>query len=155
MRERDAEYWAALLFEAHEPDGPARGPLTCYECHARVDRLGNHLERPSYGGRGHGGQRSGAPGVRYCRAEAKARAHGSKQYVGRHSIFKRDGWMCQICFRPVNPELKWPDPDSATLDHIVPFSLGGEHTRENVRLAHARCNGHHFWRGGQQFTDRT
>jgi 5-methylcytosine-specific restriction endonuclease McrA len=29
---------------------------------------------------------------------------------------------------------------SATLDHVVPISVGGEHTRENVRCAHLRCN---------------
>lgn len=55
-------------------------------------------------------------------------------------VFDRDGWVCGICGKPVDPALEWPDPYCATLDHIKPLSLGGGHVWENVRLAHARCN---------------
>lgn len=55
-------------------------------------------------------------------------------------IFERDNWLCGICGTPVDAGLVWPDPWSATLDHVVPLSKGGAHTRANTQLAHARCN---------------
>lgn len=55
-------------------------------------------------------------------------------------IFERDGWACQLCMQPVDPDLRWPDPFSASLDHITPLSKGGHHLRSNCQLAHLRCN---------------
>lgn len=55
-------------------------------------------------------------------------------------IFKRDGWICQLCFDPVDPEFKAPHRWSATLDHIKPLSKGGPHTKANSQLAHYSCN---------------
>ena len=54
------------------------------------------------------------------------------------SIYERDGWRCQICGGKVVRE--WGSPKSATLDHIVPMSCGGPHTRDNLQTAHAVCN---------------
>ena len=48
--------------------------------------------------------------------------------------------VCAICGRPVNFDLKFPNPWSATLDHIIPMSKGGGHTWDNVQIAHAICN---------------
>lgn len=58
----------------------------------------------------------------------------------RMDIFERDDWICGICQKPVDKTLKWPDKGSRTIDHIVPLSLLGDHTPENVRLAHMVCN---------------
>lgn len=55
-------------------------------------------------------------------------------------IYDRDGWRCGLCRRKVNSGLKYPHPRCASLDHIVPLSLGGEHVRANVQLAHLDCN---------------
>lgn len=55
-------------------------------------------------------------------------------------IYERDGWVCGICSDPVDHALTYPDPMSASLDHIEPLSLGGSHTRDNSRCAHLRCN---------------
>lgn len=55
-------------------------------------------------------------------------------------IFERDGWTCGICLEPVEAGLVWPDPMSASLDHVVPLSAGGAHTPENVQCAHLVCN---------------
>lgn len=60
--------------------------------------------------------------------------------VSPREIFKRDGWRCQICGERVNPKLKYPHPFSASLDHIIPLSLGGTHERKNLQLAHLKCN---------------
>lgn len=55
-------------------------------------------------------------------------------------IFERDGWVCQICDRHVDRALKWPHSLSASLDHVIPISKGGDHSRANVQLAHVICN---------------
>lgn len=55
-------------------------------------------------------------------------------------IFERDEWQCGICVEAVDKSLKYPDPRSPSLDHIIPLSFDGDHTRANVRLAHLICN---------------
>lgn len=58
-------------------------------------------------------------------------------------IFDRDGWRCQICGgQCLKHETKHRERHDrkATLDHIVPLSKGGAHTRANVRCAHFICN---------------
>lgn len=55
-------------------------------------------------------------------------------------VFERDGWVCQLCGAPVDPSLRAPSPLSASLDHIVPLSRGGAHSRANTQLAHLLCN---------------
>lgn len=60
--------------------------------------------------------------------------------VERLAIFERDGWACWLCLEQVNPQLRYPDPMSASLDHVVPISLNGPHTEENARCAHLLCN---------------
>lgn len=55
-------------------------------------------------------------------------------------IYERDEWVCGICDNPVDPELAYPDPFSPSLDHIIPLSKRGPHTRANVQLAHLLCN---------------
>lgn len=55
-------------------------------------------------------------------------------------VFERDGWHCRLCGGPVDRELRWPDPASASLDHVVPLVAGGAHSRENTQLAHWLCN---------------
>lgn len=55
-------------------------------------------------------------------------------------IFERDNWICQLCNRPVDPTLSWPDTESKSLDHVIPLSKGGLHTRSNTQLAHLGCN---------------
>lgn len=58
----------------------------------------------------------------------------------RSEIYERDGWICQLCNKSVNPELSFPNPACASLDHVVPLSRGGSHKTTNVQLAHLRCN---------------
>ncbi len=58
----------------------------------------------------------------------------------RFDIYERDKWKCQICKKLIDRSVSVPHPLSATLDHILPTSRGGEHTRANVRCAHFLCN---------------
>jgi hypothetical protein len=51
----------------------------------------------------------------------------------RREIFERDKWICQYCGEKVTPE-------NATLDHFIPQSKGGKHTKENLRTCCLICN---------------
>ncbi len=55
-------------------------------------------------------------------------------------VFIRDGWICQICHKRVDKRFKYPNPMSASLDHILPLSRGGTHTYANIQLTHWVCN---------------
>ena len=65
-------------------------------------------------------------------------------------IYERDGWRCGICTKRVRPSRFKRDPDGPSLDHMIPLSLGGTHSRANVRLTHLRCNNARGVRGDVQ-----
>jgi hypothetical protein len=71
---------------------------------------------------------------------AKRLKHVAKERFDRVDIYERDSWICQLCNEPVDKTLKYPNLMSASLDHILPVSLGGAHTTVNVQLAHLGCN---------------
>ena len=76
-------------------------------------------------------------------AEHRRRARlagGEVEKFANVEIFERDGWKCGICRRAISPGLAYPDPMSVSLDHIVPISRGGGHTRANTRASHLSCN---------------
>lgn len=55
-------------------------------------------------------------------------------------VYLRDNWTCWLCSESINREASWPEPDSASVDHVVALSKGGGHTMRNVKAAHLRCN---------------
>lgn len=55
-------------------------------------------------------------------------------------IRQRDEDVCHICQKPIDAALLWPDPQSLTFDHVIPIARGGEHSMDNIKVAHARCN---------------
>jgi len=55
-------------------------------------------------------------------------------------IYERDNWTCQICHKKVKKGLNGRNLLQPSLDHIIPLSLGGSHTRINVRCTHLGCN---------------
>ncbi|HEU4590839.1 MAG TPA: HNH endonuclease, partial [Steroidobacteraceae bacterium] len=59
--------------------------------------------------------------------------------VSKGAIAKRDRWVCKLCGVKVDRRLEWPHPMSASIDHIVPISKGGEHSNANCQLAHLVC----------------
>ena len=56
------------------------------------------------------------------------------------AIAKRDKYKCHICRKRVNMNLEHNDKYSPTMDHLIPISLGGDHSYANIRLAHRTCN---------------
>ena len=82
-------------------------------------------------------------------SEARRASHHKRRALKRGAeaeslnsieVFERDAWTCGLCAEPVDPALAWPDPMSASLDHILPLSRGGSHTSANVQCAHLSCN---------------
>jgi hypothetical protein len=72
---------------------------------------------------------------------ARAERFGVKyETVIRSRVFERDAWTCGICDTPVDSGLKYPDPMSVSLDHVVPMCAGGTHTYDNVQCSHLYCN---------------
>lgn len=59
------------------------------------------------------------------------------RYGPRQAIFERDGWRCQLCGAPIAPELTFPHPGSASIDHRDP---DGPHDPSNWQAAHLGCN---------------
>jgi len=71
----------------------------------------------------------------------KARERGATiERFGAHEVFERDGWVCGLCTEPVDRSVAHPHPMSASLDHIVPLSKGGKHSRDNTQCSHLTCN---------------
>lgn len=73
--------------------------------------------------------------------QARARKHGVRyEPIDVTTVYTRDRWRCGICRRQVNPKLTYPHPMSASLDHLLPLALGGDHVYANVQAAHLQCN---------------
>lgn len=60
-------------------------------------------------------------------------AEGVIEHIDPRAVYERDHEICGICGEHV-------EPADISVDHIAPLSLGGQHTWENVRLAHLLCN---------------
>jgi 5-methylcytosine-specific restriction endonuclease McrA len=65
----------------------------------------------------------------------KARIRGAeiREAVDPAIVWARDNGKCHICG-------KRADPDDWHLDHLVPVSLGGDHSYANVAVSHPLCN---------------
>jgi 5-methylcytosine-specific restriction endonuclease McrA len=55
------------------------------------------------------------------------------EIVDPEKVFSRDKGICHICGCPVQEE-NWE------MDHVIPLSVGGNHTYENVAVSHRSCN---------------
>ena len=54
--------------------------------------------------------------------------------------FKAAGAACHICGRPIDYDLKSPDPMSFEVDHLQPIAKGGTDTIDNAGASHRTCN---------------
>ncbi len=81
--------------------------------------------------------------VRVRRKMERARLRNVQvEKVDPIKVFERDGWKCQICGGKT-PKAKrgMIDERAPELDHIVPLSVGGEHSYKNTQCACRECNG--------------
>ena len=88
----------------------------------------------------------------YCSNDCGARARERRRHeLGlkrtdkkspsvKAKIYFRDNGKCQICFQSIDTELKYPNPLSFSLDHILPRSQGGTDAFHNLRSTHLVCN---------------
>ena len=66
--------------------------------------------------------------------------HRAQFDKNKRIIYATQG-VCGICGLPVDKTLRWPDPMSKTVDHIIPVSKGGHPSDiSNLQLAHFSCN---------------
>lgn len=73
-----------------------------------------------------------------CYACKRARHLRHKTSV--NILRNRDGSQCRICDTDIDFLLRFPEPKSPSVDHIIPFSLGGTNDESNLQLAHLICN---------------
>lgn len=95
-------------------------------------------------------QQFGPDPARYCTPRCRRRAVHARHEARKRKafvedvlprvVFERDGWRCHICRRKVNRNVVVPHPKAATIDHLTPLALGGQHELANVRTAHFICN---------------
>ncbi len=73
------------------------------------------------------------------RREALKKGATRSEKIDRQSVYEFDRYICWICGEyadPGNEDWKW----RPSLDHVVALMDGGDHTYENLRTAHRRCN---------------
>lgn len=73
----------------------------------------------------------------------KKRAVRRKGFVEDVSVgvlLKKNKSLCGICGMVIPKDVRHPHPMSATIDHIIPMSLGGSHSYDNTQPAHRKCN---------------
>jgi 5-methylcytosine-specific restriction endonuclease McrA len=66
-------------------------------------------------------------------ARRKVFEHNKKIILATQSV-------CGICGQPIDKSIKYPDPMSPTVDHIIPCAKGGSDDLDNLQLAHRKCN---------------
>lgn len=74
------------------------------------------------------------------RSRAKAAGALIVEEVLFSVVVERAAGACGICSQSVDLTLAARHPLSATIDHIIPFTAGGEHSYANTQLAHWACN---------------
>jgi 5-methylcytosine-specific restriction endonuclease McrA len=118
-----------------------RGPFKCKEC--------GRIFQPEFG------DTSDSYCCETCRkrAERRYKRYGNSEYL-RHKaenngerfnpidVLKRDHWTCQLCGVKTPKRLRGTFKDNAPeLDHIIPLSMGGEHSMRNTQCLCRKCNG--------------
>lgn len=120
----------------------SRPTVTCQPCRRRANTSVEGIERQRALNRGYSATyRAKHRPKSFKSHRARARHFGvAYELIIPRRVYIRDDWRCGICGKAVDPQLSWPDTQCASLDHIVPMSLGGGHLYVNVQCAHWMCN---------------
>lgn len=86
---------------------------------------------------------AGIAGRRVRKQKERARLKAAYvECVDPIKVFERDGWRCHLCGRHTPRKLRGSyRPNAPELDHIVPLSVGGDHSYRNTACACRACNG--------------
>lgn len=81
-------------------------------------------------------------GKRISRTVGKARLRvATVEAFDPIEVLERDRWRCHLCGASTPKRLRGSYNDRAPeLDHIIPLSVGGEHSRRNTACACRKCN---------------
>lgn len=129
--------WAREIAHDLTPDGtPYNWQANVCVPAAAAHRVGT--ETPAYAAFAAARARSTASTARHSRRVRLADA--TVERFDPVEIYDRDGWICALCHQPIDPQLRWPEPMSVSLDHVVPLVGLGEHSRANTQASHWICN---------------
>lgn len=129
-----------------KPDRNAPKPTACTICGAAIARCYSSSRRPVCSVDCRTLLSGGQPGQYQFDWAAytawRARQAGAEiiEVFDRETVFARDGWTCYLCGQQCRQDVDGLHPDSATVDHIVPLSRGGNHTLTNAATCCHRCN---------------
>lgn len=74
---------------------------------------------------------------------SRRRARQRATQVGRidlEALWVASAGACGLCGEDVDRSLKYPDPLSRSLDHVIPLARGGAHSQDNLQWTHLVCN---------------
>lgn len=81
---------------------------------------------------------------RASRARAKRRfdmsVSASSAPIDFSLVWSQQDGICPLCDEAIDAALAHPNPQSKSIDHIVPLSKGGSHSQSNVQWTHLVCN---------------
>lgn len=141
--------WCARLFVVRRPADSTRPARTCRSVECRRAEAARLQRERGYSRKSRA--KLGRPAstrAADARRRAILRGAATTELVSPVAVFKRDGWRCGICLEQVDQALRYPDPMSASIDHVVPLAAGGAHTMANVQCSHLGCNVRRGARGG-------
>lgn len=72
----------------------------------------------------------------------------------RKVILAPDPLFCELCGYLIDKRLRYPEPGSASVDHIIPISRGGDPADlTNMRPAHLGCNSQRGWGRYERYSE--
>lgn len=86
-------------------------------------------------------QKRSSDRVRTKARRAATRGALAVERVDPTLVFARDSWKCQICgVKTLRSKRGQSHPKAPELDHIMPLSLGGDHSYQNTQCTCRSCN---------------
>ena len=131
--------------QVHQPNRHAPTPTSCTICGKRIMRAYSSNRRPVCSVE----CRSLVSGYEYRgdydwaqAAATRARQAGAVivEVFDRAEIFSRDDWTCYLCGIKTDPTVGPFDATYPTVDHVIPLTRGGEHSKANANTACFACN---------------